>query len=150
MQKTQLKSTTKSFSSHNVSKACFTSFFLSLFLLPPFFLSLLFCLSLSFIIFIISDSNYCHLLLSCLHLAIISISLQHTFYCTFIFHLLFSLSLTLITSIFNRFHYILLLFCLIIAQLGNTFYNKYVTNICCMKLLCIIQISLFLSSYIIV
>ena len=49
----------------------------------------------------------------------------------FLFHLLFSESLTLITSIF----YCLILLHLITTNLVNTFYNNYVINICPRQLL---------------
>ena len=99
---------------------------LSLLLAPLlyFFLSLFFCLSLSSIIFIISDVNYWHLLLSLLHFAITS-----SHYNTFTFHLLFSFYLTLIIGIFYCLNYASLLLHLIITHHVNTFYNNYAINI---------------------
>ena len=53
-----------------------------------------------------------------------------TLFFAFLFYLLFSLSLTLIIGIFYFFNYTSLLLHLIITNLVNIFYNKYVINIC--------------------
>ena len=59
----------------------------------------------------------------------------YNYYYFFLFHLLFSLYLTLITSIFYCLNYTSLLLHLIITQLGNTFYNNYIISICPRQLL---------------
>ena len=90
-----------------------------------------FLLSLSFIIFIISDISYRHLLLS--FTAIFRyyfISLQHTWCHTFTLHLLFLFYMILIINIFYCLNYTLLLLHLIITHLINTFYNDYIITIC--------------------
>ena len=53
----------------------------------------------------------------------------------FLFHQLFSLSLTLIISIFYCLNYTLLLLHVIVTHLAKIFYNKYVINICPRQLL---------------
>ena len=72
------------------------------------------------------------------------ISLQHPWYHTFTFHLLFSLYLTLIISIFHCLDYTSLLLHLIITYYVSIFYNNYVINICPRQLLWFIWISLVL------
>ena len=58
------------------------------------------------------------------------ISLQHPWYHTFTFHLLFPFYLALIISIFYCLNYTSLLLHLIITHLVDTFYNNYVINLC--------------------
>ena len=63
------------------------------------------------------------------------ISIQHTLHHPSSFHLLFSLYLTLIISMFYCLNYTWLLLYLIITQLVNMFYTNYVINVCPRQLL---------------
>ena len=63
------------------------------------------------------------------------ISLQHPWYHTFTFHLLFSFYLTLIIGILYCLNCTSLLLHLIITHLVNTLFNNYVINICPRQLL---------------
>ena len=88
---------------------------------------LIFCVSLSSLIFIISDTNYLHLLQFAITLSHYNTSCITPFPFIYYFHYLCA-----------NYQYLLLsslLFHLIITHLVNKFYNNYVTNICPKQLL---------------
>ena len=112
--KLNLNTQQKVFSFHTSTIACVILFFLPVFTL--------------FFVFLF------HLWLS-LMLPCYFISIQHTLHHPSSFHLLFSLYLTLIVSMFYCLNYTSLLLYLIITQLVNMFYTNYVINICPRQLL---------------